>query len=98
MTLHVYAQTNQNDDAYIVGTRNELAKLGLAINRALGNQSLGRSSDEVEAFVASDGEGYDLYVKVVPASVEKKLVLPYTVAIEAALDGGGWTPDLVPTD
>jgi hypothetical protein len=96
VTLHVYAQTSAGDNAYIVGTRIDLARLRDSIDIALGARDQRRSSDMLAEFSDASGECYDLYVKVVPAAVEQKLVLPH--ANWAAGSVTGETPDVVPTE
>jgi hypothetical protein len=98
MTLHVYAQSCEHDEAYIVGTRDDLVKLRNAIDSALGAKAKHRSSDSVEPFFDAAGEGYDLYVKVVPAVVENNLTLPYAELIGRSLGRAEETPELVPTE
>jgi hypothetical protein len=85
MTLHLYAQSCEHDEAYIVGTREDLVILRDTIDRALSNKQAGRSSDDIEKFFTADGEGYDVYVKVVPESVEANLQLPYAESIGRGL-------------
>lgn len=98
MTLHVYAQSCEHDQAYIVGTRADLVKLRDAIDGALVAREKHRSSDNVEAFFDAAGEGYDLYVKVVPESIENNLELPYADSVGRRLGRDEWTPDIVPTE
>lgn len=97
MTLHVYAQEHEHDDAYIVGTREDLTALRDAIEKALTAKAEHRSSDSLLEACAADGECYDLYVKVVPESVEYKLLRPYA-ELRAEPDGGFYQPCLVPTE
>lgn len=98
MTLHIYAQAYEHHESYIVGTREELAKLRDSISNALNNKSIGRSSDSLTEHFTSDGEGYDLTVKVIPNSIESKLELPYAESIERSLGRDAFSPDLVPTE
>lgn len=98
MTLHLYAQSCEHDDAYIVGTRAELAKLRDSIDAALNHKEMGRSSDSLSEHFAADGEGYDLTVKVIPDSVKSNLMLPYAENIGRALGRDSLEPYLVPTD
>jgi hypothetical protein len=97
MTLQVYAQEHEHDDAYIVGTREDLAALRNAIDRALVAKAEHRSSDCCMEACAADGECYDLYVKVVPESVQYKLLRPYA-EMRAEPDQGFYQPCLVPTE
>ncbi|WP_321820865.1 MULTISPECIES: hypothetical protein [unclassified Burkholderia] len=97
MTLHVYAQEHEHDDAYIVGTREDLVALRNAIDKALAAKAEHRSSDSLLAACAADGECYDLYVKVVPESVQYQLLRPYALLREEP-DEGHHQPCLVPTE
>jgi hypothetical protein len=98
MALHVYAPSCEHDDAHIVGTRADLMKLRDAIDGALDARARHRSSDSVQSFFDSAGEGYDVYIKVVPESVENNLSLPYAESIGRSLGRNEWTPDIVPTE
>ncbi len=98
MTLHIYTQSCEHDDAFIVGTRLELMKLRDSIDAALGNKAQGKSSDSLTAHFTADGEGYDLTVKVVPESVKNKLALPYAESIGRELGQDAFCPFTVPTD
>jgi hypothetical protein len=98
MTLHLYAQSCEHDEAYIVGTRDDLMSLRDTIDRALANKQSGKSSDDIEKFFTADGEGYDVYVKVIPESVETELQLPYAESIGRGLGRNEWEPMLVPTE
>jgi hypothetical protein len=98
MTLHVYSPEREHDHAFVVGTRADLVRLRDAIDSALGAQDRHCSSDAVDSFFDASGAGYDVYVKVIPASVENNLVLPYAELTAHGPDRDGWTPDLVPTE
>lgn len=98
MTLHLYAQSGHHDDAYIIGTRAELIKLRNSIDAALGNRAQGKSSDSLSEHYASDGEGYDLTVKVVPESVGNSLELPYAESIGRLLGRDEIDPFSAPTE
>ncbi|QMI49728.1 hypothetical protein [Burkholderia sp. MBR-1] len=97
MTLHVYAQEHEHDDAYIVGTREDLVALRDAIDRALAAKAEHCSSDSLMEAFAADGECYDLYIKVVPKSVQYQLLRPYAELREEP-DQGFRHPCLVPTE
>ncbi len=58
MTLHVYAQSHEHDEAYLIGTRDALVQLREAIDIALSNKARRRESVSVADFFSSDGEGY----------------------------------------
>jgi hypothetical protein len=73
MTLHIYAQCFEHDEAYIVGTREDMQQLRDALDRALA------SNASSEQFFTSDGEGYSLHIQVVPESIETTLCLPYAL-------------------
>jgi hypothetical protein len=98
MTLHVYAQMQEHDEAHIIGTREDLVRLRDAIEVALGNKARHCESSSFAQFFAADGEGYDLVVKVVPASVEANLMLPYAESIGRSLGRAEEMPSLVPTE
>jgi hypothetical protein len=98
MTLHVYAQTHEHYETHIVGAREDLVRLRAAIDMALGNKARHCESSSFAQFFAADGQGYDLIVKVVPASVEANLMLPYAKSIGRSLGMGGELPSLVPTE
>lgn len=97
MTLHLYAQEQEHDDAFVVGTRESLTALRNAIDQALEGEAAHRSSDSLAEFTAADGECYDLYVKVVPESVEYKLSRPYAQPRREPNDNH-WDPRMVPTE
>lgn len=72
--VHVYAQTHEHGDAFIVGSTNGLKALRDAIDRALNGEV-----DSVVGMMASDGEGYNLFI----ATEDKpfmwdQLQMPYT--------------------
>jgi hypothetical protein len=98
MTLHVYAQSHEHDEAYLIGTRNALLELRDAIDVALSNKARRRESASVADFFTSEGEGFSLYVKVVPESIESNLLLPYAELIGRSLGRSEEMPDLVPTE
>lgn len=98
MTLHVYAQGFGHDDAYLVGTRDDLTKLRAAIDRALAARAQRRSSEAAEQFFDAAGEGYDVLVKVVPESVENNLELPCAESTGRSPGRDAWTAELVATE
>lgn len=98
MTLHLYPQEDEHDDAFIVGTRIGLIKLRDSINAALSNKYEGKSSDSLSEHFTSDGEGYDLTVKVIPFSIEANISLPYAISINRSLGRDSIVPSIVPTD
>lgn len=87
MTLHVYAQHRNHDDAFIVGDRDSLIKLREAIDRALCSGQPGQA--ECEACVA-DREEYSLYVLVQDSEVMNALRYPYTGAYEPDGTANTW--------
>lgn len=98
MTLHIYAQECERDEAFIVGSRESLTRLRDSIDTALANKAVGKSSDALAEFFAADGEGYDLTIKVVPSVVENDLLLPYAESVGRGLGRNEWEPMLVPTE
>lgn len=74
--LHLYAQYAHHADAFIMGNEEGLIALRDAINEAI---YPGKTKSEVEVY-CNDGEGYTIYVKVVPEKfhVDTKLPVPYT--------------------
>lgn len=57
--LHIYAQTQEHDNAHIVGTTDALTRLRDRIDDALSG-----AVDTVSIAFASDGEGYEVYISV----------------------------------
>jgi len=72
--LHLYAQSQWHSTAYIAGDREGLMKLCHAITLALGDVDYQSSAE----FFTNDGEGYQLYIKMMPSELMDKVVLPYT--------------------
>lgn len=74
--LHIYSQPCEHFEARIVGTRKALEILLNAIKKALDMpvdaDSWERTSEEL---LATDGEGYDVAVKLLPDNPEKKPML-----------------------
>ena len=70
--LHIYAQSFQHQDAWIVGTRDSLMALRDALNRALESQTL----EKLESFTG-DGEGYSVLVLQVDGVTAAELRYPY---------------------
>ena len=71
--LHVYSQEYEHDEAHIVGTWSELAKLRAAVDKAMME-----GSGRMDSFV-NDGEGFSLGVLCVKPDV--RLAVPYTEEI-----------------
>jgi hypothetical protein len=73
-TLHLYAQVQWHDNAYIVGTKNSLTELRNAIDLAIAGHEV-----KMEADVA-DGEGYDVFVVMLDdhEPLWNELRVPYT--------------------
>lgn len=70
--LHIYAQQQWHDEAYIVGERDRLESLRDAITVALETGQC-----KVLAF-CNDGEGYDLHVICLREEQADRLAVPYT--------------------
>lgn len=70
--LHVFAQQQWHDEAYIIGNRRALENLRTTIDQAL---ATGHST--VVAFT-NDGEGYDAHVTLLSDEQVNKLAVPYT--------------------
>lgn len=71
--LHIFAQHDWHDDAYIVGEREALEALRDAIDRVLS----ANKAQVMGAFV-SDGEGFNVIVAPLEEAQFDKLKLPYT--------------------
>lgn len=78
--LHLYAQSQWHDEAYLVGNRTGLVALRDAFTRLLDED---QTTATVLAYV-NDGEGYDLIVHKVPRAVFDRLRKPYTDPIATA--------------
>lgn len=96
--LHVYAQQQWHDEAYLVGHREALLRLRSMIDAALIDEN-GQAKGE---FFVNDGEGYQLYIKVMPSEWMDKIQLPYadidlvdqlTKFYPSALFTDGFQPD-----
>ena len=72
MTIHIYAQKQFHDTAYIVGTPEGLKALRDAIDKALGGEV-----DTCLKTTTSDGEEYNLWV-VTESFMWNFLQMPYT--------------------
>ena len=70
-TLHLYGQPMPHCEAYLIGDETSLFRLRYAITRAI---EKGTSKDE---FFCNDGEGYSIYIKKLPPSQMKNVMLPY---------------------
>lgn len=83
--LHIYGQEQWHSPAHIVGTRDELVKLKLAIEKSL-------YCPWVEWFSTSDGEGYNLYVIALKEDKWEKqnVPLPYTNTYAGLQRKGDW--------
>jgi hypothetical protein len=81
--LHLYAQAQWHDDAYLVGNRGGLTALRDALTRLLD----GSASKETVLAYTNDGEGYDLTVHLVTPEVFGALTVPYTDPIAIAASG-----------
>jgi hypothetical protein len=68
--IHIHAQPYEHADAYIIGTKQELANLITALQRALKLKSFGFDS------CCADGEGYEIKIRVVDSLTNHQL--PYT--------------------
>ena len=82
--LHVYAQDQWHEDAFIVGDRAALVKLRDAIVQALDgdadpfDDTISREGLGKTAVFAADGEGYSLHVVAIDAERMERMKLPYT--------------------
>lgn len=73
--LVMYGQSYSHDPAFIVGNKKALIALRDAIDRAIENQR----AVATPMFIATDGEGYDLFIGVVEEEDRlQKLLMPYT--------------------
>lgn len=72
--LHVHAQYQWHDDAFIVGDREALTQLRAAIDAALAAEDgLGRATT-----FTGDGEGFTAHVVRIDAQRMERMRLPYT--------------------
>lgn len=94
--LHIYAQTQWHDEAYIVGNRAGLTALRDALTRLLDEAA---STATLPAYT-NDGEGYDLTVRLADQRIFDALTVPYTdpIAIAASGNGGRLYPSEIPED
>lgn len=83
MTLHIFAQEQWHDSAYIVGTKEELKRLEAAIANAL------HKGEEKCPFFVNDGEGYDVVIRVVDGVTAGQLAVPYTDEMASEKEGSG---------
>lgn len=72
--LHLYAQSQWHSPAYIVGDREALMRLRHVITLALGDVDYQSKAE----FFTNDGEGYTLYIKMMPSEWMDGIELPYT--------------------
>jgi len=89
--LHIYAQRCPHDDLLVVGNRDGLRLLLAATMDALAR---GTSKDNT-AFVAHDGDGYDVIVRMEEDDALLGYVHPYTAPEyeaerDAATHAGTW--------
>lgn len=91
MTIHIYAQSQWHDEAYIVGNHSALRTLRDAIDKALLS---GNGMAEVQTF-AEDGEGYDIHVMSVPEETLHKLAVPYTSEMAAEKNDAALRPWMI---
>jgi len=71
--LHLYAQSQWHDDAYIVGPLDALVRLRDALTRAIE-----RKDAAATLMFTNDGEGYTTFIVPVDAATFNQLALPYT--------------------
>jgi hypothetical protein len=83
MTLHIFAQEQWHDSAYIVGTKEELKRLAAAISVAI------EKGEQKCQFFVNDGEGYDVVIRVVDAVTAGRLSVPYTEEMASEKEGSG---------
>jgi hypothetical protein len=84
--LHIYGQAQQHLDAFVIGDLEGLQTLRRAIDVAIGDNHdcqcgcNGKGSDSAFSAVASDGEGYRVFVHPISGDDERwaQLALPYT--------------------
>lgn len=92
--LHIFGQSNEHDDAYIIGNRDGLQALLFAVQRALVDLD-GQSKAMVQ-----DGEGFGIKVMLLDQDWQsdafKSLAVPYTskYAQEKREDNITW-PDIL---
>ena len=87
-TLHLYAQYQWHEEAFIVGDRRALMKLRNAIDEAFeSDDGLGKAS----TFTA-DGEGYPVHVVIVETKRMERMRLPYTSSMFNHPDAKGRYP------
>jgi hypothetical protein len=71
--LHIYSQDQEHGESYLMGDREALLRLRSMIDAALIDEN-GQAKGE---FFVNDSEGYQLYIKVMPAEWMDKIQLPY---------------------
>lgn len=71
MTLHIYGQLWQHDNAYIVGTEDDLKKLADSICAAI------EKGHPCSDFFTADGEGFSTYVSSKGEELMGQVKLPY---------------------
>lgn len=91
-TLHVYAQSQWHDDAFVAGDRKSLEDLRSAIDRALAH---GDGRAKATSFT-NDGEGFDVHVLLLDDKTMDRLALPYTDEIASEKkDAALWPASLL---
>lgn len=73
-TLHLFAQSQWHDEAYVAGDRKSLEDLRAAIDKALAAHD-GRA--KATSFT-NDGEGFDVHILLLDEATLDRLALPYT--------------------
>ncbi|MCR4293612.1 MAG: hypothetical protein NUV76_12135 [Candidatus Kuenenia sp.] len=84
--VHIYGQHSHHMEVFILGNKQGLISLRNAINEAVYS---GKKEAEVEVY-CNDGEGYDVYIKMVNDKNIDKLPVPYTA--DYAQDTTGRSP------
>lgn len=81
MLLHCYEHLAWHDPVYLVGDEQALTDLRQTITEAL------RSGKGTCQAFTNDGEGYDVTILCVSASVADQIRLPYTDEVAARKEG-----------
>lgn len=89
-TLHIYAQAQWHDPAFIVGDRAALERLRDALQQAL---EKGYARPQA---MTTDGEGYVVHVVCVSPEVMESTSLPYTDRSLVGLPDGERPYELIP--
>lgn len=72
--LHVFAQSQWHDEAFVAGDRKSLEDLRAAIDKALAAHD---GHAKATSFT-NDGEGFDVHVLLLDEKTMDRLALPYT--------------------